>query len=219
MSNLVRIQRPLSCQLAVMAGVLLLVLAVPYAVSSALLLDERKSLDAAIGQHELAYAVFPHSETARGLATLRVAAVRNNEASWQVAQQALEASLQQRPQDPHGWAQLAYVYGEQKNHALLGPALARSIETGAYMPGFMQWRFLLALAHWPELTAYQQQLVANQALLLWKTKPNDFIRLARMPALAPQIESLMREYYAEESPAFLQRRRALRHTQPIRNPN
>ncbi len=212
MSNVSLTPRAPSQYAAMLVGVLMLAVALPYAISMSQLEVGERGIAPAIARHEAALRFFPDSTTLANLALLRVAAARTGNGTWVQAQTALEASLQQRPQDPLNWARLAYVYGEQKNESAIGPALARSISTGSYIPGFMQWRFLLGLTYWPHLNAAQKQLVAGQAILLWQTKPNDFIRLARMPAIALQIESVMQEYYPSEAPVFLQRRRPLRHT-------
>jgi len=212
MSNVSLKLRALSQYAAMLMGALMLAVALPYAIAMSQLEVGERGIAPAIMRHETALSIFPDSATLADLALLRVAAARTGTGTWEQAQASLEAALAQRPQDALNWARLAYVYGEQKNYSAIGPALARSISTGSYIPGFMQWRFLLGLTYWPHLNAAQKQLMAAQALMLWQTKPNDFIRLARMPAIALQIESIMQEYYPIEAPAFLQRRRSLRHT-------
>lgn len=158
-----------------------------------------------------AAAIFPSSDILADLALLEVAAARQKQNDWQSAEAALKAALAQRPLDGLGWARLAYVYEEQGKTAWACDALARSIESASYITGFMQWRFSLALKLWPSLEPAQQQLVAQQAHMIWKKKRYDFIRLARIAAFAPQIEAIMQQYYPAEFESFLQRRGKLRH--------
>lgn len=197
---------------ALVMGMLMLLVALPYAVSSIILLQPVATLPAALAQHEWAQNAFPTGETAASLAALKLAAAQKGLATWPEAETALASALDARPQDPLGWARLAYVYGRENKTGLIGPALARSIETGPYVPGFMQWRFILSLSYWDNLDDETRELVAKQAGRIWRSKPNDFIRLARMPLLALQIQHIMEKYLPDESAPFLQRRGRLRHT-------
>lgn len=215
MSNTAAAWPHFSGRLAFGCGLVLLAVALPYTLMAFTLSTPVHDYAGAISKYERALAVFPDSAAQAALATLRLAAARSTGAGLADAQRALEASLRTRPQDPLGWARLAYVYGEQGAPEKVGPALQRSFATGNYLPGFMQWRFLLGLRYWPQLDDAARAGVARQALLLWQTKPNDFIRLARMPALAAPIDSLMRTYHAAEVERFLQRRRPVRHTLPV----
>lgn len=211
MSNAALHQRAPSHYYAALLGVCLLAVAVPYTVSQALLLRPAASLSEGIHLHQQALALFPDSSGLGRLAMLELSAARSGKGSWPAAAAALEAALKARPQDPLGWARLAYVYGELQQPQAVGAALARSVASGAYLPGFMVWRLLIGLKYWDALDELQRKLMAAQAQSLWHDKPNDFIRLSRMPALASQIENLMKVYYPQELEAFLQRRRPLRH--------
>jgi len=215
MSNTTAAWQSFSGKLAFVLGAALLAVALPYTLSAIVLSQPVYTYDTAIDKYERALALFPDSDAQAALATLELASARSSSADLATARRALERTLRVRPQDPLNWARLAYVYGEQGGLDKIGPALQRSFETGSYLPGFMQWRFLIGLRYWQQLDETIRAGVAQQALLIWQTKPNDFIRLARMPALAAQIESLMRTYNAAELERFLQRRRSVRHTLPV----
>ena len=200
MSNFFALRAP-SYWLAFVVGLFLLSVSVPYTLSAL------PSMSA-----QTAHTLFPGTETSTQLALEVLAAARRGEGSFEAASQALERALSYNKQHPLNWARLAYARGEQGRLDEVGGALARSIETGSYIPGFMQWRLLIGLKYWPHFTGEQRDLVADQALRLWLMKPNDFIRLARIPALAVQVEFIMRTYHADQLSRFLQRRRPLRHT-------
>lgn len=212
MSNTASVVRAPAQYFALLVGAGLLLLAALHAVSSFILLRPAGHLAVLTTQYQQAQAVFPQGETGAALAALKIAAAQRGQASWPEAQAALENALQLRPQDPLSWARLAYVYSHENRLDLLETALVRSLQTGPYMPGFMQWRFILSLRYWASFNHETRQLVAGQARMIWHGKPNDFIRLARMPALSSQIEQLVKEYLPLESAAFLQRRGRLRHT-------
>lgn len=212
MSNHALAGRTTSHRIALAGGSLMLAAALLYAGALMQVQPPARSFAGLISQYEAALEIFPAGSMAADLAAIKLAAARSGQGSWQEAQQALEHTLAARPQDPLSWARLAYVYGEQGQPEKVAAPLTRSIETGSYLPGFMQWRFLIGLKYWRQLDESQKERVAGQAILIWRSKPNDFIRLARLAPLAAQIESIVSTYYPDELAGFLQRRGPLRHT-------
>jgi hypothetical protein len=211
-----------------LTAVVVLCVAIPYAVASAQVAPdqrllaaledgrEEKSYSQAIARHERALDIYRDSQIKADLALLQTSAARQRQFAWPAAQAALESSLRTRPMDPVNWARLAYVLNEQEassgsSSEATRLALVQSIAFGRFMPGFMQWRLILALSLWTELTLQQQEIVADQVGLLWRQKRSNLIRLARIAPLAATLEQVMSHYYPAELDTFLRHRRPLRH--------
>jgi tetratricopeptide (TPR) repeat protein len=213
-----------------LSGVLalaVLALAVPYTWAAARVLPdqklvaaledgrEEKSYAAALANYQHALAVVADSQLQFDLALIATSAARQDQLEWAQAEQALYASLRARPLDPVSWARLGYVLDAQgpEKAAAAREAIIKSMALGRFMPGFMQWRLILALTRWPDFTPDQQAIVAEQVELLWQKKRSNLIRLARIPALAPTLEQILTTYQPEDVETFLRQRRPLRHNQ------
>lgn len=217
--------------LPLLSGVLafsVLALAVPYTLAAARVLPDQRLVAAleegreqsdysqAISRHQQAVAIFADSQLRADLALIQTSAARQNQAQWTEAEASLYSSLRSRPLDPVSWARLGYVLDSQGREdearsAAARQALLQSMTLGRFMPGFMQWRLILALTLWTNFNHAEQQVIAEQVGLLWQEKRSNLIRLARIPALAPTLEQIMKENYPADVETFLHQRRPLRH--------
>lgn len=208
-------------------GVALLVSALPHLIAQARLTFTdlpRAELDDSAQGAEIARALairqqldVKDSRLIADTATLHLALARAEKTGWLGARAALESALMGRPLDGLLWARLAYVLAEGSfTPPLAAPAavspLLQSMALARFAPEYMSWRFIMAAKLWPDMLAAQQDVVADQAGLMWRKKTRNFIRLARIPALAPALEVMMTRYYPDESARFLRERGPLRHT-------
>ncbi len=204
----------------------MLALALPYTAAHALIIADRPAIRALqdgteltdyallLARHQRALTIHSDSRITADLALLSTAAARQGQLSWAEAEAAELANLRQRPRDALSWARLAYVrHAQAKSANQIIPAVMRSIDSAEYVPGFMQWRLILALQLWPQMSTPERDRTAAQVGLLWRQKRSNLIRLARIVPLARQIEAIMTQYYPYETAAFLRYRRPLRHTE------
>ena len=188
---------------------LILLLAVPYALTQAFMLWPAVDVTARVAQLDRALMVFPDSRAQRELALLGCANV--SLLSDRVLHDTALA-LQQLPDDARLWQCQARLAERAGDVAQAAYALSRSIDSAAYFPPLLAERIMLGSVLWPVLGPMVQGQVAGQVGLLWQTKPNDLVHLARLAPLAARIEVIMRTYHSDAVDAFLQRRRPLRHT-------
>jgi hypothetical protein len=163
-----------------------------------------------------AVATFPDPRLLSDLALLRMAAARldphSTSATWQNVSDSLKAVLDSRPLDPVTWARLSYAETRASNPDAARSAMARSLVTGRYIPGFMQWRYAHALSLWSGMTEDQRRLLAGQTDLLWRKKHWDLIRLSRLGPFADPVESMISTYFPERLDEFLRHRGHVGHT-------
>lgn len=216
---------PLFAAVTSVLSLFLLLSGLLYAFSAALVLPSSSDLarieagqrpetvSADIAAHERAFRLFPDSRILAALALLQVAAARSTSSpGWSAPEAALQASLSRRPLDPLTWARLAYVQIQQGQRAEAAAALSRSLHTGRFIPGFMQWRFAQGLGIWDDLDATVKAQLADQAGLLWRKRKWNLIRLGRVAPFSAPLETLMRDYHPALLDEFLHGRGPLRHT-------
>jgi hypothetical protein len=189
--------------LALLLGALILWLALPRVVGSALLAmrdpvveraDEGEQVSAAellslIASRELALSWVEDREThgERATALAKLAFQRGPEgaaqgAALERAVDALRAGLALAPADPRGWMQLAYllVLLEGDTSRKAAQALLVSMRTGAFQaPGFLNRRLFWSLAHWSFYDDGERRQVGDQIRLVWRTTPGELADLAR----------------------------------------
>lgn len=216
---------PLFAAVTSVLSLFLLLSGLLYAFSAALVLPSRSDMarieagqrpeivSADIAAHERAFRLFPDSRLLAALALLQVTAARSTSSpGWSAPEAALQKSLHQRPLDPLTWARLAYVQIQQGQRAEAAEALSRSLRTGRFIPGFMQWRFAQGLGIWDDLDATVKAQLADQAGLLWRKRKWNLIRLGRVAPFSAPLETLMRDYHPTLLDEFLHGRGPLRHT-------
>ena len=147
----------------------------------------------ALRDYAQAVKIFPDPRLLRDRALMELSALRHAGGAVQTAEQALRASLVRAPLDPFAWARLAVVAELKGDEAQTHAALVQSLTTGAYLTGFMQWRFLMLAQHWPHMGAEQQALIAQQALVLNAQMPRRFSSIANMPTLKSAIDAMMNQ--------------------------
>jgi hypothetical protein len=189
--------------LAILLGALILWLALPRVVASALLAmrdpviertDEGEQVSDAellslIASRELALSWVEdretHAERATAIAKLAFHNSPENaaqEAPLKRAVDALRAGLALAPADPRGWMQLAYLRvlldGDTSRQA--ARALLVSIRTGAFeAPDFLNQRLFWSLAHWSSFDDAERQQIGDQIRLVWQLTPSELAELAR----------------------------------------
>jgi hypothetical protein len=216
---------PLFAAVTLVLSLFLLLSSLLYAFAAALVLpslpdlarieagQRPETVSADIAAHEQALRLFPDARLLAALALLQVTAARSDPAAdWAVPDAALQRSLQQRPLDSLAWARLAYVKVQQGRRAEAAEALSRSLATGRFIPGFMQWRFAQGLGLWDDLDDTVKAGMADQAGLLWRKRKWNLIRLGRVAPFSAPLETLMRDYHPALLDEFLHGRGPLRHT-------
>lgn len=208
-------------------SLLLLIPASLYVVSSAMVIHAAPHLEAiTLGQppepvviaddiqaYTRAVAIFPDTRFLSDLALLQLSLARHSsQPSWADAEQALSTSLQYRPLDPLSWARLAYVKTQQGERVSAVSALLHSLTYGRYIPGFMQWRYVLGLGLWADLDQTTRDQLGDQSGLLWRKKKWNLIRLGRLAPFSEPIGVLLQTYQPDYYDEFLRRRGSLRHT-------
>jgi hypothetical protein len=191
--------------LALLLGALILWLAVPRVVASALLAmrdpvvertDEGEQVSDAellslIASRELALSWVEdresHAERATAIAKLAFQQAPEGaarEATLKRAVDALRAGLALAPADPRGWMQLAYLLvlldGDTSRQA--ARALLVSIRTGAFeATGFLNRRLFWSLAHWSLFDDAERRQIGDQIRLVWQLTPGELTELPRDP--------------------------------------
>lgn len=209
-------QRRPGAGLALLLGALILGLALPRVLASAVLalrdpviqqMDAGQAVsDAAlrglIASRELALGWVEDRETRdeQGTALARLAFAEEPQSADQrallaQAAAALRAGLALAPADPKGWMQLAYLLalleGDPNRDA--ARALLFSIRTGAFQaPAFLNRRLFWALAHWTFYDEEERRRIGDQIRLVWNLAPDDLTELAlRVPEFrAPIVTAL-----------------------------
>lgn len=216
---------PLFAAVTSVLSLFLLLCGLLYAFSAALVLpsvsdlarieagQRPETVSADIAAHERAFRLFPDSRLLAALALLQMTSARTDSSpDWAAPEAALQASLFRRPLDSLTWARLAYVQIQQGQRAEAAEALSRSLHTGRFIPGFMQWRFAQGLGLWNNLDATVKAQLADQAGLLWRKRKWNLIRLGRVAPFSAPLETLMRDYHPALLDEFLHGRGPLRHT-------
>ena len=199
-------------------GALILSLALPRVVASALLamrdpviqeMDAGEHLSKAdllgvIASRELAleWAVDRETHDERGTALAKLAFEEETQSAAQNATlgravSAVRAGLAIAPAAPKDWMQLAYllVLLEGDPNRTAAAALLLSIRTGAFQaPGFLQRRLFWSLAHWPFYDETERELIDDQIRLAWQVAPGDLADLAlQVPDFFTPIASALNE--------------------------
>lgn len=216
---------PLFAAVTSVLSLFLLLCGLLYAFSAALVLpsvsdlarieagQRPETVSADIAAHERAFRLFPDSRLLAALALLQMTSARTDSSpDWAAPEAALQASLFRRPLDSLTWARLAYVQIQQGQRAEAAEALSRSLHTGRFIPGFMQWRFAQGLGIWDNLDVTVKAQLADQAGLLWRKRKWNLIRLGRVAPFSAPLETLMRDYHPALLDEFLHGRGPLRHT-------
>jgi hypothetical protein len=102
-------------------------------------------------------------------------------ATLERAVRALRAGLALAPADPKDWLQLGYllVLVEGDTNRKAAEALLVSIRTGAFQtPDFLGRRLFWSLAHWTFYDAEERRQVGDQIRLAWRTAPGELADLA-----------------------------------------
>jgi hypothetical protein len=195
-------QRSLAAGLALLLGALILWLALPRLLASALLalrepvvqqMDAGERVSEAeilglIASRELALSWVEdresHDERATALAEL---------AFWGELQSADERTMLERaigatraglavaPADPRDWMQLAYllVLLEGDTNRQAAEALLVSLRTGAFQaPDFLRRRLFWSLAHWELYDDEERRQIGDQIRLAWRVAPGELADLA-----------------------------------------
>lgn len=208
--------RILAAGLAALMGLLILWLAVPRVVASALLalrdpvirqIDAGQQISAAerlglIASRELALSWVDdrnaHGERAAALAQMALEEAPRNATRSEAlehAVQALRAALAAAPADPMAWMQLGYltVLLEGDTNRSAAEALLVSIRTGALeVPELLRRRLFWSLAHWEFYDGEERRQVADQIRLAWRVAPGDVADLAlHVPEFSDLIASAL----------------------------
>jgi hypothetical protein len=214
----------LGAGLAILLGGLILWLAVPRILASALLalrdpvvqqMGAGESVSQAellglIASRELAFGwvedAASHQERGMGLTALAFreepqSAARS--AMLEGAVHATRAGLAVAPADPKDWMQLAYllVLLEGDTSRAAAEALLMSMRTGAFAaPEFLNRRLFWSLAHWAFYDEEERGQVGDQVRLAWRVAPGALADLALdVPAFfAPIASSLENDPGAQE---------------------
>jgi hypothetical protein len=187
--------------LAVLLGALILWLAVPWVLASALLAmrdpvmqemeaGERVSdaeLLGLIASRELALSWVEDREThaERGTALAELAFREESEgadrATLERAVRAVQAGLAVAPAAPRDWMQLGYLLAllEGDTNRQAAEALLLSIRTGAFQaPDSLLRRLFWSLAHWSFYDQEEQRHIGDQVRLAWRIAPGELAELA-----------------------------------------
>jgi hypothetical protein len=222
--------RPRSIALALFLGALILWLALPRVVASALLAmrdpvvertDEGEQVSDAellslIASRELALGWVEDREThaERATALAKLAFQQAPESAAQTARlkqaaDALRTALSLAPADPRGWMQLAYLLvllqGDTSRKAAQG--LLISIRTGAFLtPEFLNRRLFWSLAHWSFYDDEERRQIGDQIRLVWRITPGELTELAReipdfFAPIAAALEQGAREQFLSATDA------------------
>jgi hypothetical protein len=195
-------ERALTAGLTLLLGALLLWLAVPRLLASALLalrdpviqqIDSGEDISDAellglIASRELALGWVEdrstHDERATALARLafhEAAPGAAQKVTLARAVRALQAGLAVAPGAPKDWMQLGYllVLLEGDTNRRAAEALLVSLRTGAFQaPEFLQRRLFWALAHWNFYDQAERQQIDDQIRLIWRVAPGELADLA-----------------------------------------
>lgn len=195
-------QGSLGAGLALLLGGLILWLAVPRVLASALLalrdpVIQQMDAGAGVSQAKLLGVIASRelaldwvedgeSHQERGTA-LTMLAFREEPQSaarrdmLERAVQATRAGLALTPGDPKDWMQLGYllVLLEGETNRAAAEALLRSIRTAAFgAPGFLNRRLFWSLAHWTFYDEEARGQVGDQVRLAWRVAPGELADLA-----------------------------------------
>jgi hypothetical protein len=211
-------QRRLVAGLTLLLGALILWLALPRVVASALLamrdpvigqMDADAPVSEAeflglIASRELALGWVEDREThdERGTALARLAFLEEPQSAAQRALleravNAIRAGLAIAPAAPNDWMQLGYLLilleGDPNRKA--AEALLISMRTGAFQaPDFLGRRLFWSLAHWTLYDQEEQRQVGEQIRLAWSVGPDDLADLAlQVPEFAAPIASALKQ--------------------------
>lgn len=209
-------QRRLPAGLALLLGGLILWLAVPRVLASALLalrdpviqqMDAGEPVSKAellglIASRELALGWVEDREThdERGTALAELALRADSQsaverAALERAIDATRAGLAVAPADPRDWMQLGYllVLLEGDTNRRAAEALLMSLRTGAFQaPEFLQRRLFWSLAHWKFYDDRERRLVGHQIRLAWQAAPGALADLAlRQPEFFAPIAAAL----------------------------
>ena len=195
-------RRALVAGLIFLSGALILALALPRLLASALLamrdpvilqMDAGERVPKAgllgvIASRELAleWAADRETHDERGTALARLAFEEATQSAAQRATlgravSALGAGLALAPAAPRDWMQLGYllVLLEGDPNRKAAEALLLSIRTGAFQaPDLLQRRLFWSLAHWPFYDDQERAAIGRQIRLAWEVAPGELADLA-----------------------------------------
>jgi hypothetical protein len=195
-------RRALVAGLIFLSGALILALAVPRVLASALLsmrdpvilqMDAGERIPKAgllgvIASRELAleWAADRETHDERGTALARLAFEEETESAAQRATlgravSSLRAGLALAPAAPKDWMQLGYllVLLEGDPNRKAAEALLLSIRTGAFQaPEFLGRRLFWSLAHWAFFDDQEREAIGRQIRLAWEVAPGELADLA-----------------------------------------
>lgn len=224
--------------LALLLGVLILWLAVPRLVASALLAlrdpviermiaGERTPEAELLGlmaSRELALGWVEDRDThnERGTALTSLAFEQAESAAGAAmlerAIDAIRAGLAVAPADPKDWMQLGYLLvlleGEVSPEA--ARAFLLSIRTGPFQePDFLRRRLFWTLAHWTFYDGQERQWIGKQVRLVWRVDPGG---LADLALHGPKFLAPMSAALEEDPAAYRQFVAALAFATPLHHP-
>ena len=195
-------QRSFGAGLALLLGALILWLALPRLVASALLamrdpviqrMDTGEQVPEAellglIASRELALGWVEDREThdEHGTALAQLAFREEPQSAAQKATlgraiRAIRAGLAVAPAAPKDWMQLGYllVLLEGDTNRKAAEALLVSIRTGAFQaPDFLRRRLFWSLAHWPFYDGEERRWMGDQIRAAWRVAPGELADLA-----------------------------------------
>lgn len=211
-------QSRLVAGLALLLGALILWLALPRVVASALLALRAPvieqmvagqpvsdaSLVALMASRELALSWVEDREThnERGTAWTSLAFRKEPQsaarrAALERAARAVRAGLAVAPADPRDWMQLGYLLvlleGDANRRA--AEALLVSLRTGAFQPpDFLLRRLFWSLAHWAFYDEEERRQIGDQIRLAWRVAPGELADLAlHVPEFFPPIAAALEQ--------------------------
>ena len=211
-------QRSLAAGLALLLGALILWLALPRLLASALLalrepvvqqMDAGERVSEAellglIASRELALSWVEdresHDERATALAELAFWGELKSADERTMLERAIgatRAGLAVAPADPRDWMQLAYllVLLEGDTNRQAAEALLVSLRTGAFQaPDFLRRRLFWSLAHWAFYDEQERRQINDQIRLIWDVAPGVLADLALdVPTAFVPIASALEE--------------------------
>lgn len=186
--------------IALVAGLVLLTLAVPRTIAALVMLPgdpilnavqgggevSQSDLEVLMGSREAALAWIDSGRvwTDLGLARLRLARKAGfsgveGRRLLDDAISALRQGLALAPANPFAWARLGYVQLVRHGRSqAVAEALKMSMLTGSHLPRLMFSRLRLSLTTWRYFDGEEREMVKRQVRLAWKASPKKLVRLA-----------------------------------------